>query len=328
MPSPLPPNPPGRVADGFASERSFSAETLPTKTSGLAITSLVLGIVSLGCGCLTGIPGIICGILGLLEIGRSEQQQTVPRLTGRGLAIGGIATSSVFLMISILAVLVALMLPAVQAARAAARRSASTNNLKIMGIGMHSVEAAYRGLPARIVDADGRPLLSWRVAILPFIDEAALYDEFHLDEPWDSPHNIQLLERMPKIFERPGEALEPGMTCYVAAAGPGMIFDEPESVTRGKVCIVGRDIREITDGSSKTVMALELPATDAVPWTKPVDWTGDPGEFSEALGQSRNGVFLVLMADGFVRAVSADVDPDALRAAFSRAGGEFFSDLD
>jgi hypothetical protein len=311
------------MADGFPSEPAFPTGAVPTKTSGLAIASLVLGIVSLGCGCLTGIPGIICGILGLREIGKSERQREVPRVTGQGLAIGGIVTSAIFMMISIIAVLVALLLPAVQAARAAARRVESSNNLKMMGLGMHSFADVHRGrLPAAIVDADGTPLLSWRVAILPFIDESALYEEFHLDEPWDSPHNIQLLGRMPRIFERPGEALEPGMTCYVAPAGPGMIFDEPEEVTQGKVFTVGRNFSDIPDGTSRTVMALELPAGDAVPWAKPVDWTGDPGAFLEGLGQSRNGLFLVLMADGSVRAVSADVDPDVIRAAFTRGGRE------
>ena len=98
------------MADGFPSEPAFPTGAVPTKTSGLAIASLVLGIVSLGCGCLTGIPGIICGILGLREIGKSEREREVPRVTGQGLAIGGIVTSAIFMMISIIAVLVALAL--------------------------------------------------------------------------------------------------------------------------------------------------------------------------------------------------------------------------
>jgi len=301
---------------------------VPTKTSGLAIASLVLGIISLGCGCLTGIPGIICGLLGLRQIGESEKTQSVPRLTGRGLAISGIIASSILMMVGILATLVALLLPAVQAAREAARRQVSFNNLKMIGLGMHSFADVHQGaFPAVIVDEEGKPLLSWRVAILPFIDEKALFDEFHLDEPWDSPHNLTLLGRMPKIFERPDQALEPGTTCYLAAVGPGMALNDPETVTRGAVSIVGRNITTITDGTSRTVLAMEMPAAGAIPWTQPVDWTGDPGEFLGALGESRNGLFLVLMADGSVRAVSSDVSPDSIRAAFSRAGGDD-ADLD
>lgn len=250
-------------------------------------------------------------------------------MTGRGLAIGGIVASSVLMMVSVLAILVALLLPAVQAARAAARRVESSNNLKVLGLGMLNFASTHGDrFPAAIVDADATPLLSWRVAILPFVDESALYEEFHLDEPWDSPHNIKLLDRMPRFFERPGESLEPGLTCYVAPAGQGMIFGDPEPVTQGKVAIVGRKIYDIGDGTSKTVMALELPAADAVPWTKPVDWTGDPGAFLEGLGQSRSGLFLVLMADGSVRSVSADVDPDTIRAAFTREGKELTDSLD
>lgn len=303
-------------------------DLVPTKTSGLAIASLVLGVVSLGCGCLTGIPGIICGLVGLKQIGESEKTQSVPRLTGRGLAISGIIASSILMMVGILATLVALLLPAIQSAREAARRTMSFNNLKVIGLAMFNFADAYRGaFPVAIVDEEGKPLLSWRVAILPFIDEKALFDEFHLDEPWDSPHNRALIGRMPKIFERPDQVLEPGTTCYLAAVGPGMALNDPEPGIWGDVSVVGQNIRTITDGMSRTVLAIEVPADGAIPWTQPVDWTGDPGEFLEALGESRNGLFLVLMADGSVRAVSSDVNPDNIRAAFTRAGGDD-ADLD
>jgi len=299
----------------------------PTKTSQLAVWSLVLGIASLGCSCLTGIPGIVCGILGLNEIGRSEREQTVPRITGRGLAIGGIVASSLLMLVWVLATLVGLLLPAIQSARDAARRSVSMNNIKMLELAMLMNADARGFLPAAIVDQDGAPLLSWRVAILPFLDEAALYEEFHLDEPWDSPHNIKLLNRMPDVFERAGERLPAGATCYLAAAGPGMILGDPKMPdSRGQRSpwFTGRALRDVADGTSKTVLLLEVPVEAAVPWTKPVDWTDDPAASLSFLATARRGLFLAGFADGSVGVIGSKAAPDAVRAAFTRAGGDFF----
>ena len=78
---------------------------------------------------------------------------------------------------------------------------------------------------AAIQDREGRPLLSWRVAILPFIDQKDLYEEFRLDESWDSPHNAKLVERMPDVFASPAKPAEKsGETRYLAPVGPGTIF--------------------------------------------------------------------------------------------------------
>ena len=103
--------------------------------------------------------------------------------------------------VAIIGVLVALLLPAVQAAREAARRNASLNNMKQLVVSMLNYESERKFLPTQaIYDDDESPLLSWRVAVLPYLGEQALYDRFLLDEPWDSPHNIQLLPLMPEIF--------------------------------------------------------------------------------------------------------------------------------
>ena len=97
-------------------------------------------------------------------------------------------------VIAIIAVLIALLLPAVQAAREAARRSQCVNNLKQIGLAMHNYHAQQNKFPgAAITNKQGKPLLSWRVAILPLLDQQGLYEKFKLDEPWDSPHNRALL---------------------------------------------------------------------------------------------------------------------------------------
>jgi hypothetical protein len=300
---------------------------VPTKTSLLAILSLVLGIASFGCSCLTGIPGIVCGILGLKEIEKSKQQQTVPRITGRRLAISGIVAGALLTLGSGLVVLFGIFVPSIEAAREAARRITSVNNIKELGLAMHCHHDATAMFPMAIVGKDGSPLLSWRVAILPFLEESVLYQQLHLDEPWDSPHNLKLLDRMPSVFARPGEKLPPGLTCYLAAAGHGMVLGDPKPpANSGKrqPTLAGTALDRISDGTSKTVLVLEVPTKAAVPWTKPIDWTDDPGERLRFLAASRPVGFLVGWADGSVGVIGSKAAPDAVRAAFTRAGDDFF----
>ena len=121
------------------------------------------------------------------------QREAVPSLTSP-------ATSGV---------LVALLLPATQSAREAARRAQCTNNIKQIMLAMHNYLSANNSFPRDITDKDGKPLLSWRVAILPYIEQAELYNKFKLDEPWDSPHNKELLKEMPPTFLCPSRA-KPG----------------------------------------------------------------------------------------------------------------------
>src|SRR5262249_25771193 len=137
------------------------------------------------------------------------------------------------------AVVVALTLPAVQAAREAARRNASMNNLKQIAIALLNHHDTYKRFPApSIKDKEGNPLLSWRVKILPFIDENELYKEFHLDEPWDSDHNKKLIARMPKVYASPNAPNQNGTTVYLGVAGAGNFFGTPNELS----------IRNIIDG--------------------------------------------------------------------------------
>lgn len=217
---------------------------------------------------------------------------------------GGMATSGV---------LVGLLLPAVQAAREAARRMSSSNNLKQIMLAFHNYENTFRKLPDAISrDEEGKPLLSWRVAILPFIEQQQLYQQFHLDEPWDSEHNIKLLEKMPPVYVDPSLSLPPGMTIYQASVGEGQLLNA-EKATR---------FRDVTDGLSNTIAVFEANAENAVPWTKPTDVEIDQQNPLDSMGKHRPGGFNVGFADGSVKFISDSIDPETFWKLLTRAGGE------
>ena len=144
------------------------------------------------------------------------------RREGRTLSMGEFDTNN----IATVGVLVGLLLPAIQSAREAARRMTASNNLKQIGLAMHNHHAAYRALPApAITDDDGEPLLSWRVAILPFLGEQELYSRFRTDEPFDSPHNLALAQETPDAFVDPSLPPMPGMTVFQLPVAGGTAFE-------------------------------------------------------------------------------------------------------
>ena len=235
-------------------------------------------------------------------------QSMMPRQEGSQLKIElspsqGLATQGV---------LVGLLLPAVQSARTAARRVSSMNNLKQVGLAMHNSHDVYRKFPGDIVADDGTPLLSWRVAILPFIEQSQLYDQFKKDEPWDSPHNLKLLEQMPNTYQHPGMQVDSGQTVYQRPVGKQFIMEGHG----------GTSMREILDGTSNTIMVVESPADAAVPWTKPSDLKVDlENLLGSIVGWDRQGLN-VLFADGSVRYIAATVDLEVLKALLTRNGAE------
>jgi hypothetical protein len=215
-------------------------------------------------------------------------------------------------------ILVSLLLPAVQAAREAARRSMSQNNMKQLGLAMHNHHDTWKLFPARaITDKSGKPLLSWRVKLLPYVDELALYEQFHLDEPWDSAHNKQFVTQMPQVYARPNSKAGPGMTTYLAPVGEGTLWKSDK----------GASIADIRDGTSNTIAIVEADDEAAVPWTKPADWEVDLSDPMKGVGNSRPGGFQALIADGSVRFIANSIDPATLKALLTMAGGEKVPDF-
>jgi hypothetical protein len=127
----------------------------------------------------------------------------------------------------------------------------SSNNLKQIGLAIINSADSNRGLmPTDITDKDGKALLSWRVAILPQLGEQKLYDQFHQDEPWDSPHNRALLKQIPKVFtpaeEDSSKVRAVGMTSMLRPVGPGTLFDPAvEEFTVFEIPTAGAAVRQI-----------------------------------------------------------------------------------
>ncbi|MEM9643910.1 MAG: DUF1559 domain-containing protein [Planctomycetota bacterium] len=210
-------------------------------------------------------------------------------------------------------VMAGLLLPAVQQARSAARRMQASNNLKQIALAFHNYASAYKKFPGpAITDAAGKPLLSWRVKLLPFIEENDLYEQFHLDEAWNSPHNIKLIDQMPQTFVDPAVVTRPGETVFHMAIGEGF-FQE-----------FGKELgfRDCLDGTSNTIMAFEVDSSEQVPWTAPIDVEINLDDPLPAMGHNRPGGFHAVFGDGAVRFLTHDIDVDMFRALLTRAGRE------
>jgi hypothetical protein len=193
-------------------------------------------------------------------------------------------------------------------------RAKSSNNMKQLGLAFHNYVDTNRGaMPADVVDKDGKPLLSWRVLMLPYIEQAALYKQFKLDEPWDGPTNKALLEKMPATFASPRVTVKKaGYTVYQGFAGPGALFEAGKKMTFPA---------SVPDGTSNTIFTVE--ASVAVPWTKPADLPFDEKADLPDLGKAYNGTPLVGLLDGSVRQINtAKVSATTLKGAITLGGGE------
>ncbi len=188
-------------------------------------------------------------------------------------------------------------------------RETSQKNLKEIGLALHNYESAYGVLPNNY-SADGKALLSWRVALLPFVGQEKLYRQFDQRKAWDSPENKRLIEQMPEIFAPVRVKAKPGETFYRGFTGKGTGFELGKKLT-----IIG-----ISDGSSNTIAIVE--AGEPVIWTKPDDIPFDPKKEFPKLGTMLGGEFQAVMFDGSVRRFPKSLDRDKLRAMVTISGGE------
>jgi type II secretory pathway pseudopilin PulG len=208
-------------------------------------------------------------------------------------------------------ILLALLLPAVQAAREAARRAQSTNNLHQVALALHNYHDTYGSFPPAVVtDANGQPLYSGRVLLLPFTEQDDLYKQFDLTQAWDSPQNRALSDISIPVFQDPSSVDQtPGRTDYLLVTGTGTIFESGKTVRHA----------DIVDGSSNTLMVIEV-RSGGVRWAEPRDVDiSQPMALPQ--GNHPNGN-LAAFADGSVRFLSKNVNPTLIRQLSTRNGKE------
>jgi len=274
----------------------------------MATASLVLGVLSL-CGGIASIPGLICGIVGL---SRANQRGG----SGSGMAIAGMVLSGIGLLTAF-PLLIALLLPAVQKVREAAARKTSSNNLKQLSLAQMNYESAngqystafhYQG------QAGGEPSkptdrLSWRVAMLPFIEQQNVYNRFRLDEPWNSPNNQPLSTYSIKTFIHPADAPPEPTTRYRVFYGGGAGYDLQRRGTS----------QAIPDGASNTIAIVE--GGDRVTWSQFNEYPFSKAGPLPALGLPNSDVFQAAMFDGSIRTFRKSIDPNLLKSAIHAADG-------
>lgn len=226
---------------------------------------------------------------------------------------------------------ISLLLPAVQSAREAARRMQCTNQLKGIGLAIQQYQLHYGCFPpAFIPDENGKPKHSWRVLILPFLDQEALYREYRFDEPWDGPNNRRLADRMPRVYLCPSRA-PPGysQTSYAMIVGPHAFSDGP----------TGRTIKDIKNDPAKTIMLAEATRAE-INWLEPRDLSTESMAFEHKpssvdqpssktdISSEHPGTYNVLFYNGEVRNLSATIDRKTLEAMLTIDGGEKIEGVD
>ncbi len=272
-------------------------------------------------------PCTACGKSVVVPGGPAQFTPTKP--AGSNAGIGGIllivGVIGLVVLLGCGGVMIALLLPAVQASRTAARRMQSANNEKQILLALHNYESVHGQFPpAYIPDANGKPMHSWRVLILPYMEQASLHAQYDFSKPWDSPENLAVAESMPRIFRSPFEEPTPqnrNHTSYLLFAGKGTIFEDPQA----KI-----SVNKITDGTSNTIALTEVNGSGVI-WTQPTDLDAaqldfkirnmrdaQPGQINTAYSQ---GVTMG-MFDGSVRFISAEVQPEVLRTAVDPDDGQ------
>lgn len=251
-------------------------------------------------------------------------------MTSGQVAAAGAGVGGVLLIVGIVALVVllmcgglvaALLIPAVAKAREAAQRAQSANNMRQILIAMHNYNDTHGEFPPAFVpDENGKPKHSWRVLLLPYLEQQALFSRYDMSKPWDSPENLAVANNMPAVYRSP---LEPegnasNMTSYMLFAGDNTSFG------KGKVTF-----NSLTDGTSNTIALSEVNDSGVV-WTQPTDLDAAQLDFAiHQIAEQRQGQITSALAegvtvgffDGSVRMLSKQTPPGEIRSAVNPTDG-------
>lgn len=233
--------------------------------------------------------------------------------------------------LAVLADALVTFVPALLEARQVTLRLESFRNLKHLVLALHLYHDKYKHFPpAVIMGPDGKTPHSWRVALLPYLDQEKLYKEYRLNEPWDSEHNKKILAKMPAVFRHPNDSRPGYFTSYLGVVGPNTLFGKSSKTAGGIFAggmgagvsdgaigmeskpdpAAGVKMRQITDGTSNTIAIVE--AKRDIPWTKPEDIPFD-GKTLPKLGGFSPGGFSVGLCDGAARYLPDTIKPETLK---------------
>lgn len=212
--------------------------------------------------------------------------------------------------------LLALLLPAVQSAREAARRAPCMNNMKQIEFAIVQYEEVYKAFPAAAGPREpGGPPVSWRVEILPYLERSDLHQAYDATEAWDGPNNRWLAQTDMVLYHCPSDVSPATDTSYVALVGSDAALEADRRTTSN----------DISDGLSNTIRTVEMHSS-GIAWPEPRDLEADrmPMAINHPGGivSSHRGGANVSFCDGAVRFLDNSIDPAVLRALTTRDGGE------
>lgn len=270
-------------------------------------------------------PCATCGrMITVPEAGSKGVRTIAQRASGAGLNLGsigllvGVVLGSLVVGVLVIGVGIALLAPAVQAARASSLKTKSAERLQLIAQAMQAYHNAHGSFPpAYLADANGKPKHSWRVLLLPYLGERQLYQQYDMNQPWDSPTNILLVSRMPSAYASPGDdsATISYETSYMVVVGRSTIFPGAnQSVTMG----------EVSDGPANTILVVE--ATESgVNWMEPKDLDAAKMDYAINAGPTNcirshhpYGATAVF-ADGKTHYLTNDLPPEYIEALTTAA---------
>lgn len=235
------------------------------------------------------------------------------------IAIRPLRRAGVFVLYGAVVLAVAMLGPAVNQAREAARRSSCNCNLKAIGLALQNYADVYKCFPpAYVSDARGNRMHSWRVLILPFMEQKPLYDRYDFSEPWNGPHNRKLAAFIPPVYCCPSDDLRGlGQVSYLAITGPGTAWP-------GNRCATLVDFK---DGTSNTISIIEAVGS-GIHWMEPRDLPfealakGVSAEQGMGVCSRHGDMAEASFCDGHTTVLHASVSIEMLEALATKAGGE------
>jgi hypothetical protein len=210
--------------------------------------------------------------------------------------------------------------------REPARRTQCLNRIRNVALALHNYHSKFGSLPpAYIPDEKGRPMYSWRVLILPYLDRADLYDAYRFDQPWNGPDNSKLHDIIVEEFCCPEDhgRVRSTESSYVAIVGPETLWPGNR----------GTKLDDVTDSLSETLLVVEV-ANSGIHWMEPRDLDASrmPKTINDNSGMRISsmhpGIAVVAFADGRVRTLTARTPATTVEAMMASRGGEVVPERD